>query len=312
MNHLGESLEGMKGRLEAFFESFSKEPNPSSDSLTILISPITLKKLGEILGVNVAREVNQVPNIKTFLRVFLLQYRLDGCVSPEEIESSLDMIMQERIKKRGAVRENIADKFHNELGQSFCVECGLDVERYCVECCEATCCDCCQRLHAKGNRAKHTINSIIKCSLCRNTPARLLCTYTFSSFCRDCYSRRHVKSIPHEMLDLRPVEIDYSLKSSTTNVTSLQQELVENKRDKMQPPQAIMRVCAPGESAVQSESVAVCGNWHPFLDSSGVVYFYNFVTQESMRRANSGISDPSTQERREATRKIATFLSQTI
>ena len=27
--------------------------------------------------------------------------------------------------------------------------------------------------------------------------------------------------------------------------------------------------------------------WHPFLDSSGLVYFYNFQTQESMRRPDS-------------------------
>ena len=312
MDGLGASLRETKERIESFFDSFMKDP--TSETSAILISPWTVKKLGDILGVNVSREGNQVPNLKTFLRVFLLQYRLEQEIKPEEIECCLDMILQERIKRKESSIKNLPAKPGNPLGdggQIFCVECGLDAERYCVDCNEASCVDCCGRLHAKGNRAKHILNTIIPCSLCRGASARLLCTYTFRCFCVDCYSRRHAKSIPHEMLDLKPVEIDYTLRSTTPHVPSLQYELIETTgspsgyQDKK-------RILAPGESDPLIDAFTVGRDWHPFIDSSGVAYYYNFVTQESMRRASSGVGDTISQEQREARLKIATFLSQTV
>jgi hypothetical protein len=36
--------------------------------------------------------------------------------------------------------------------------------------------------------------------------------------------------------------------------------------------------------------------WHPFLDSSGLVYYYNFQTQESMRRPNSLLNQKETKD----------------
>ena len=312
MHSLASSLQQTKERLEEFFDSFVKETNPSSDTSTvILISPWTVKRLGEILGVNVAQEGNQVPNLKTFLRVFPLQFRVEQGIKPEEIESSLDMILQERIKQREGSRGS--NTKGSETLQTSCVECGVEGERYCVDCNEASCLDCCGRLHAKGNRAKHTLNKIIPCSLCRRSCARLLCTYTFRSFCIDCYRRRHLKTIPHEMLDLRPLEIDYTLRKTTPHVPSLTDEIIETAGEPASPiAPGFKRVLAPGEPEPLIEPSTVGKDWHPFLDSSGVIYYYNFVTQESMRRASTGIQEPVTREQKDAILKVATFISQTV
>jgi hypothetical protein len=106
----------------------------------------------------------------------------------------------------------------------------------------------------------------------------LQCTYTFKTFCRNCFSKRHAKTLPTHILDLLPVRIDYTLGFNTPDPSSLQEELISEisvaVRPSLAPDPGSALPMNPGE------------DWHPFIDSSGVLYYYNFRTQESMRRPN--------------------------
>jgi len=123
-------------------------------------------------------------------------------------------------------------------------------------------------------------NHLIPCCLCRVMPAKLQCTYTFGQYCHECYARKHVKTLP-KFLDLKPIRIDYTKPEKKT----------EPAADAL----AKKRVCAIGEVDPSLElregfskrapiQTTLGEKWHAFYDLRGIKYYYNFETQESMRR----------------------------
>lgn len=286
------ATEELISKLESLFEVFPRDPRRSGDMCAPLVSPWTVRGIAEVLLVDLAREPYQVTNMKTFLKTFLLQYRLDTRLDPGEVESCLEMIEQERIKHRNeAVRAGIPDDVNNDKQvQFFCVECGVVASRYCTVCRDCLCTECSNRIHKKGSRSQHHINEFLPCSLCTENPSRLQCSYTFLTFCSSCFSKKHAKTLPTHILDLRPLRIDYSLSYNTLTPGNLGEELISRIREP--------REATPSETP-GSTPIALGPDWHPFIDASGVQYYYNFKTRESMRRVSRvrEAVDPETSER---------------
>jgi hypothetical protein len=143
------------------------------------------------------------------------------------------------------------------------VESGNLATVYAADCGDCFCEEEYERLYAKGNRAKMKPVNIIPCTLCQVYPAKLQCTYTFGNFCHECYARKHVKTLPR-FLDLKPVKIDYR---AANPIGYKQSEMLNSS--------------APKRESAEPDLGA---NWHAFYDMRGCKYFYNFKTEESMRR----------------------------
>jgi len=211
----------------------------------------------------------------TFLKAFSQQYRLEEDLDVQEIKWCRKIVDNERQKHKIAQElppedeqsEAIKPTVHAQL---YCVECGVIATCYCNQCSDCLCEECFDRIHAKGNRRAHAPAYLIPCSLCQVFPAKLQCTYSFGNFCHECYARKHVKTLPR-FLDLKPVKIDYTLEN---------------------PLQSFKGKAAGGNGspskakngAPQSTEQQLGPTWHAFYDLRGIKYFYNFETQESLRR----------------------------
>lgn len=272
--------------------------NPRVDRSLPVISPSYVKRMSEILNVDLSQEPYQVTNMKTFLKTFMIQLRLDGRLAPEEVESCYQMIEEERAKRKLTPADlELVDVSCDKSAQIYCSECGRHANQFCVNCGDAFCSECGARMHTKGRRASHHINELLACQLCKNLPARYLCTYSFQVYCTSCMSRQTRPGLPADILRLTPLKIDYSISNNSKNVPVLTGELMS---------------IAPKLSATRDmeDSSVVSPNWHPFIDASGGLYYYNFKTQESMRRIDQtpeAEKDPDAEHRAEQAIKKVLF-----
>jgi hypothetical protein len=254
--------DNIKLRVNRLIWSYETEANSSDFLQYPIVCPKYVALLAEIFSIDIVEEGLLVRHLKSFLKIFALQYRLEEEVSLQEVKLALNIIESER-KSFHIIKENeIPDKL-------FCVECGLSAAMICVECNDCFCSSCDNILHSKGNRSSHNRNSFILCSLCKRKPASLQCTYSFGCFCYTCFHEKHAKSLPR-FIDLKPVEIDY-LKKLNVDLKDLTGE----------------EYCEGGISkSAPANSSSECG-WHPFFDMRGVKYFFNFKSQESVRRLHA-------------------------
>merc|ERR1712100_472030 len=180
----------------------------------------------------------------------------------------------------------------------YCVECELVASCYCPECEDSLCEGCFDKLHSKGNRSRHIPNHIIPCVICKVMPAKLQCTYTRGNYCMDCYTKKHAKTLP-KFLDLKPLKIDYRKpKKKRADDTSMSSPLIPEDQDSFSK-------SAPLETTLGEK-------WHAFYDLRGVKYYYNFETQESMRRPQNELICEGNKEDAEveaAKAEIITFLA---
>merc|ERR1719373_736226 len=169
-------------------------------------------------------------------------------------------------------------------GQVYCIECGTVATCYCPECGDCMCDGCFGRLHARGNRASHEPNHFIKCAICKVNPAKLQCTYTRGKYCTDCYTKKHAKTLP-KFLELKPLKIDYK--------RSAKKDREEQAKKRGEAPPIVAVVGPPEEQDPEIKETfsrpapletTLGEKWHAFYDLRGVKYYYNFETQESMRR----------------------------
>ncbi|CAL1152168.1 unnamed protein product [Cladocopium goreaui] len=165
----------------------------------------------------------------------------------------------------------------------YCVEC-LHTEAnvahlYCPECGDSLCLNCFEKLHAKGHRATHEPNHFILCVMCKVMPAKLQCTYTRGKYCSDCYHRKHAKTLP-KFLDLKPLKIDYKRSAKLER-----EEKARKEGKQLESPLTIIDPEAKETFSKPAPLETTLGEkWHAFYDLRGVKYYYNFETQESMRR----------------------------
>ncbi len=247
-------------------------PGPRPERSQPVVSPSSVRRMSEILNVDLSEEPYQVTNIKTFLKTFMMQIRIDGRIAPDEVESCFHMIEDERLKRKLTLADlEKIDVSCDKSAQIYCSECGRHATHFCVNCSDAFCSDCGPRMHSKGQRASHHINKLLPCQFCRNLPARFLCTYSFRVYCTGCMSRQTKPGLPAEILRLTPLRINYTSCHTSKDAPALLGELLSmsprfSDREKTEDSSLDLR------------------NWHPFIDASGAPYYYNFKTQESMRR----------------------------
>merc|ERR1719321_1534788 len=243
-----------------------------------LIAPKCIKHIADVLEVNLAEEPFMVGTLKTFLKAFSQQYRLEEDLDLQEIKWGVEIVENERTKASIAGQLDDAGKKEEEAeedgieptvhAQLYCVESGNLATVYAADCGDCFSEEEYERLYAKGNRAKMKPVNIIPCSLCQVYPAKLQCTYTFGNFCHECYARKHVKTLPR-FLDLKPVKIDYRA-SNPIGYKKSERIKTDVKMEKS------------AESKLGAE-------WHAFYDMRGCKYFYNFATRESLRRPTPNV-----------------------
>lgn len=245
--------EHIRLRLNRMLWSYERESSVDISLQQPLLSPLYVMKAAEIWDVDLSTEGFLVRTLKVFLNAFAQQYRLEEEIDLKEINWSLDILENERMKHfvgakvPGGAREKAAleadrvkndsqsyGNFRSDLGPSkthynsnnredidpvelikphvqaqlYCVECQVLATNFCPQCEDLFCEQCYERLHSRGNRQLHRPNHLIPCCLCRSFPAKLQCTYTYGNYCLECYSRKHVKTIP-KYLDMKPLKIDY-------------------------------------------------------------------------------------------------------
>jgi hypothetical protein len=256
-----------------------------------LLSPKYIRNMGDILECDLRTEPFLVNTMKTFLKAFSQQYRLEEDIEIQEIKWCREIAENER--QKAAISHDLAledcDPSNDESkkidpavhAQIYCVDCGVLAVMFCTTCQDSLCEDCFGRLHSKGNRRNHEFNNIIPCSFCQVYPAKLQCTYTFGNFCHECYARKHVKTLP-KFLDLKPLKIDYRMKSSGSV------PIVQKSQGKYYDPHR------DNPSSIVFRESTLDENWHSFYDLRGAMYYYNFQTNESMRRETERVieSDP--------------------
>merc|ERR1719456_1828617 len=147
-----------------------------------LVCPKYVKQMAEILEVDLVAEPFMVRTLKTFLKAFSQQYRLEEELDPQEVKWCLEIVDNERAKVNIARNleyeedpsDNVMPAAHAQL---YCIECGVVATCFCPGCKDCLCEGCFERLHAKGNRSTH--------------------------------APKHVKTLP-KFLDLKPIRIDYT------------------------------------------------------------------------------------------------------
>jgi hypothetical protein len=251
-----------------------------------LVSPKYVSVLAEILECDIKTEPYIVRTLKTFLKAFSQMYH-EGELDTQEVKWCLEICENERAKD--AVARNPLDDdggagaIDSAMGgQLYCVECDMVASCYCPECEDTLCEMCFDRLHTKGNRSRHIPNHIIPCVICKNMPAKLQCTYTRGNYCVDCYTKKHAKTLP-KFLDLKPLKIDYRTNALRTKNGKLGTGHDGDSLDDAPPPGMDIEVqeCFSKPAPLETR---LGEKWHAFYDLRGVKYYYNFETEESMRR----------------------------
>jgi len=287
LNHCRRSTpeEHIKLRINRVLWSYEAESQTDVQSQMPLVSPKYVKTLGEILGCDLHDEPFMVRTLKTFLKAFSQMYH-EGELDTQEVKWCLEIVENERAKSSVAKQLSLEMDPNqgavdlNGQGQMYCIECGTVASCYCPECGDCLCEPCFERLHAKGNRSAHEPNHFILCVMCKVMPAKLQCTYTRGKYCTDCYHRKHAKTLP-KFLDLKPLKIDYKRSAKLDRLKKAKErgEFVPDSGMTIVDPEAkdSFSKPAPLETTLGEK-------WHAFYDLRGVKYYYNFETQESMRR----------------------------
>ncbi len=286
--------EHIKLRLNRMLWTYEAESQHDISVQQPLISPLFVQQMAEMLDIDLPKEPFMVRTLKTFLKAFSQQYRLEEEIDAQEVKWCLEIVDNERTKN--SITKNMDQEDDpGELvtpaahAQLYCIECQVIATCYCPDCEDCFCENCFERLHTKGNRSKHDPNHLIPCCLCRAFPAKLQCTYTFGNYCHDCYARKHVKTLP-KFLDLKPLRIDYTQRrkpdpneKKETNADSDRVWALGEVNPKYEAQEGFSKL-APIQTTLGE-------HWHAFYDLRGVKYYYNFASGESMRRPHEKFID---------------------
>jgi hypothetical protein len=289
LNHCRRSTpeEHIKLRINRVLWSYEAESQIDVQAQMPLVSPKYVKVLGEILSCNLCEEPFMVRTLKTFLKAFSQMYH-EGELDTQEVKWCLEIVENERAKNNVAKQLTLAlEPGQNDVanqGQMYCIECGNVATCYCPECGDCLCESCFERLHSKGNRASHEPNHFILCVMCKVMPAKLQCTYTRGKYCGDCYHRKHAKTLP-KFLDLKPLKIDYSRSAKLDRLKK-----AAEKGEAVPPTVTVVDPEAKETFSKPAPLETTLGDkWHAFYDLRGVKYYYNFETQESLRRPQADL-----------------------
>merc|ERR1719324_1040264 len=147
-----------------------------------LISPKYVMLMADILEIDVKTEPTLVATLKTFLKAFSQQYRLEEDLDLQEIKWCMEIVENERHKADIAARMEKGKEVEDDQSgaidplvhaQLYCVESGNLATVYAADCGDCFCEEEYERLHEKGNRKNHNRNTLLPCNLCQVYPAKL-------------------------------------------------------------------------------------------------------------------------------------------
>merc|ERR1712054_437841 len=124
--------------------------------------------MADMLKIDLIKEPFMVRTLKTFLKAFSQQYRLEEEIDAQEVKWCLEIVENERTKSaiaRSMEGEDNPSDLVNPAAhaQLYCIECQIIATCYCPDCEDCFCESCFERLHTKGNRSKHEPNHLIPC-----------------------------------------------------------------------------------------------------------------------------------------------------
>lgn len=264
------------------------EARTTADSDDPLICPDYIEKMADIFGYDIRTTGCIVRNLKAQLRLFAQKYNSKGDI-PLELVQRCKTILENDVAKYdemcrvwggqldGADEEEGFRLEDLANGSLECINCEGRGETtiamsYCLECKDYMCLKCFDELHRKGARKEHNPFRMVPCSLCEQHPAKLHCTFTDKSLCHACYALTHIKMLPADGKENYPRRIDY---------------VAQYNRFASMAAQNLERLNIDGtglEGQPASADAVLDTDWHPFYDTRGVKYFYNFVTTERMRQ----------------------------
>jgi len=274
--------EHIKLRINRILWQYESEAATGLQLQMPLLSPKYIKVFAEILKVDLREEPFLIGTIKLFLSAFSTQYH-QGELVTQEVRWCLNILDSDR--KRYENKFNFDDPSvaldDDTPGLLYCVEdCGAPAECYCLDCGDCFCKECYKTLHQKGTRFHHKPRYFIDCEMClkqgKKTPAKKHCTYTKEKYCTECYDK-HAMTLP-KFLDLKPLKIDYRRPDKEdSNKPALVDTASSIIIDEDPEAKGCFSRPAPPENRLGE-------SWHAFYDLRGVKYYYNFDTEESMRR----------------------------
>jgi len=307
--------EVMKVRVNRLLWSYEATRVETEHDQEPLISPEYIQKLSDVFGYDVREHGYLVRNLKAQLKVFARSYRVKQDVDLDDVNHCAELLHRD-LKKYGEMKDHWQDKATESMqfeltklanGDLDCVNCGNIALSFCLECKDYLCLSCYDILHSKGARMQHSPFRLVPCTLCKNLPAKLHCTFTDKSLCHKCYAMRHIKMLPPDGKENQPRRIDYVQQYAIYSKKAQKRAEAELERRRGEaggPPGA-----ETGQDGVPSLAIVpiqqdsyesvLSTDWHPFYDSRGVKYYFNFTTSERMRqspRRVPTVNDPEAEE----------------
>ena len=93
-----------------------------------LVSPLYVQQMAEMLKITLPTEPFMVRTLKTFLKAFSQQYRLEEEIDPQEVQWCLEIVENERLKN------SIAKNMGAEDDPGELVNPAAHAQLYCIEC----------------------------------------------------------------------------------------------------------------------------------------------------------------------------------
>jgi len=259
-----------------------------------LISPEYIEHLSDIFGYDVHKEPFLVRTLKAYIKVFAHSYRSKEDVEKSDVLKCMETLEEDR--ERNSMMEEIwHDTLFEEVkfeldkladGRIYCIECNSVALSFCLECKDYFCLKCFDKIHLKGQRSLHTPFRLIPCSMCLVMPAKLHCTFTDKSLCHECYAMRHIKQLPADAKENPARRINYRKQFDGYTAQAKQEQErnlpLEKERSNWRSDMSDM---SDSDMSQKSYESVLAAEWHPFYDSKGIKYYYNFTTGERMRRS---------------------------
>ena len=245
---------------------------------TVVISPENVERLAKIfMNEHVAEKPNAVRALREYLKIFTKQIREFGQVSEKTVEECLDAVTGKERIGNSSLDYPEGDLKRFTTGSVVCVDCHEIATRFCADCRDHFCRSCENRMHSKGKRSSHSVLRLEICSSCDRKPGKV--RRAGSAFCHQCYVDKVLKEIPIEERVQPPERIDYCKQLRNLEISARQK--IFHKPEK---------------------------EWHAFFDADGKVFYYNFKTQERMRREPTGRTQTHTQSQAEVSASAAEAL----
>mmetsp|Transcript_95731 Transcript_95731/g.303922 ORF Transcript_95731/g.303922 Transcript_95731/m.303922 type:complete len:440 (+) Transcript_95731:1-1320(+) len=290
--------EVMKVRVNRLLWSYEATRVETQHDQEPLLSPEYIAKLCDAFGYDVKVHGCLVRNLKAQMKVFAGTYRAKQDVELDDVTKCAELLKRD-LEKYDEMKEQwqlkATEVMQFELmqlanGEMECVNCGTVALSFCLECKDYLCLNCYDLLHSKGARIQHSPFRLVPCLYCQVLPAKLHCTFTDKSLCHKCYAMKHIKLLPPNGKENQPRRIDYA-----------QQYAIYSQKARERAEAALGRTgdlaLVPLEEDAYESVLST--DWHPFYDSRGVKYYFNFTTSERMRqspRRVPTVNDPEAEE----------------